>query len=168
MKKSIFLAHAAVIALCYSSPVFAQANGQAGGMNPAGNSTFGGGNSNDTRLSAYAMALIVMHQGRYADAIPFLEQALADRPHSADVLTNLGYAHFKIDDLAVAFSFYQKALAIDPDHKRAHEHLGEFYVVMQDATSADAQLAELTRLCPDGCDEKDALTKAIADSRGHP
>jgi tetratricopeptide (TPR) repeat protein len=163
MKKSIFLASAVMIALCYSSPLSAQANGQAGGMNPVGNSTFGGGNATQVIFNDYALALRLIHQGKYADAIPYLDHALLDRPHSADILTNLGYTHLMIDDPSGSLAYYQKALAIDPDHKRAHEHLGELYLAMHDTASAEAQLAELTRLCPSDCDEKDALAKAIAD-----
>jgi tetratricopeptide (TPR) repeat protein len=68
-----------------------------------------------------------------------------------------------VGDLTGSLDFYQKALAINPDHKGAHEYLGELYLMMHDSNSADAQLAELTRLCPNDCDEKDVLTKAIAD-----
>jgi tetratricopeptide (TPR) repeat protein len=166
MRKSIFLAAAVVIALCASSPVLAQANGQAGGVNPAGNSGFGGGNATSSIFTDYAVALRLMHQGNYADAIPYLDHALIGRPHSADILTNLGYSHFMTDDPSTALADYQKALATDPDHKRAHQHLGELYLALHDTASAQAQLAELTRVCPSGCDEKDALTKAIADYAG--
>ena len=75
----------------------------------------------------------------------------------------LGYTHRMLGDYPGSLDFYQKALAIDPDHKGAHEYLGELYLMMHDSGSANTQLAELTRLCPDGCDEKDALTKAMAD-----
>jgi predicted Zn-dependent protease len=68
-------------------------------------------------------------------------------------------------DLPDALANLQKALVIDPDHRGAHQHLGELYLAMHEPTSADAQMAELNRLCPDGCDEKDALTKAISDYR---
>jgi len=163
MRKPVFLAAAALIALCASSPVLAQANGQAGGVSPVGNSGFGGGNATSAMFNDYAMALRFMHQGDYADAIPYLDHALIDRPHSADILTNLGYSHFMTDDPSAALADYQKALANDPDHKRAHEHLGELYLALHDTASAQGQLAELTRLCPSDCDEKDALSKAIAD-----
>jgi hypothetical protein len=68
-----------------------------------------------------------------------------------------------LGDYPGSLDFYQRALAINPDHKGAHEYLGELYLMVHDSASADGQLAELTRLCPDGCEEKDVLTKAIAD-----
>ncbi|HEY1961326.1 MAG TPA: hypothetical protein VGG69_02820, partial [Rhizomicrobium sp.] len=43
--------------------------------------------------------------------------------------------------------------------------LGELYLKMNQLANANAQLAELTRLCPDSCEEKDVLTKAISDYR---
>ena len=111
----------------------------------------------------YGTAVRLIHRQQYADAVPYLNRALQDRPHSANVLNYLGYTHRMLGDYPGSLDFYQKALAIDPDHKGAHEYLGELYLMMHDSASADGQLAELTRLCPDGCDEKDVLTKAIAD-----
>ena len=111
----------------------------------------------------YSTAVRLIHREKYADAIPYLNRALADRPHSANTLSYLGYTHRMLGDYPGSLDFYQKALAIDPDHKGAHEYLGELYLMMHDSGSANTQLAELTRLCPDGCDEKDALTKSIAD-----
>jgi len=79
------------------------------------------------------------------------------------VLNYLGYTHRMLGDYPGSLDFYQRALAINPDHKGAHEYLGELYLMIHDSASAEGQLAELTRLCPDGCEEKDVLTKAIAD-----
>lgn len=58
---------------------------------------------------------------------------------------------------------YQRALARNPDHRRAHEYLGELYLNMHQPDQARLQLAELTRLSPDGCVEKDTLTSSIAN-----
>src|SRR6185437_1937355 len=46
--------------------------------------------------------------------------------------------------------------------KGAHEYLGELYLQMYDPASAQKELATLASLCPDGCDERDTLAKAIA------
>ena len=69
----------------------------------------------------------------------------------------------KVGQYGTSLDYLQKALANDPDHKAAHQYLGEDYLAMHNVTAASAQLAELARICPGGCDEKDALTKAIAD-----
>ncbi len=110
----------------------------------------------------YAMALRLIHEERYSDAIPLLNRAHDGRPHDADILNYLGFTHRMMGDFNVALDFYQRALQEDPDFKRAHENLGELYLNMHDVASANGQLAELTRLCPSGCDDRDTLTKSIA------
>src|SRR6185312_854939 len=90
-------------------------------------------------------------------------RALQQKPNNADVLNYLGYTHRMLADYPGSLDYYQRALARDPDHKGAHEYLGELYLKMNRLADARGQLAELTRLCSSGCEEKDVLTKAIAD-----
>ena len=52
----------------------------------------------------------------------------------------------------------------DADHKGAHEYLGELYVETGDLASAREQLAVLTRLCPQGCEERKDLEEALASA----
>lgn len=129
-----------------------------------GGGGYGGGFSSmrmPTKPDDYSAALKLIHQERYADAMPYLDKAVAQHPHNADILNYLGYTHRMVGDYPGSLAWYQKALAEDPDHKGAHEYLGELYLNMRDVASARAQLAELARLCPDNCDERDALTKSI-------
>ena len=168
MRKSILLIGAASVALCCAT-AFAMASGGGGGMGGMGG--YGGfGNGGSQSVDNYSTALRFIRRQEYANAIPYLNNALADRPHSADILNYLGLTHRMVGDLTGSLAFYQKALSINPDHKGVHEYLGELYLMMHDSASADAQLAELTRLCPTDCDEKDQLTKAIADyhANAHP
>jgi tetratricopeptide (TPR) repeat protein len=111
---------------------------------------------------SYATGLQMIHQEKYAEAIPYFEHAFAMRPHSAYILNDLGFAHSKLGRYSTAMGFYRQALKEDPDHKGAHENLGELYLDLHDLASAQSQLAELARLCPSGCDERDSLTKSIA------
>ncbi len=135
---------------------------------------YGGGSSmgnmgSQAQLDDYALALRDIHSGNYADAIPHLERALASRRHSAEIMSKLGFANQMAGNNQVAYAWLQKALTEDPDHKGAHENLGELDLVVHDRVSAQGQLAELVRLCPDSCDERDKLTKAIADYQSaHP
>ena len=115
------------------------------------------------RHDEYGQALQLIRHEEYAEAIPHLDHALADHPHNADILNYLGFTHRMVGEYQLSLEFYQKALAEDPDHKGAHEYLGELYLNMHDLTNANLQMAELVRLCPDSCDERDALTKAIAE-----
>jgi tetratricopeptide (TPR) repeat protein len=159
MKKTIFLAATAALALACASPLFAMGGGGGGGMGGYG----GGMGGSMSNADDYSTAVRLIHREKYAEAVPYLNRALMDRPHSANVLNYLGYTHRMLGDYPGSLDFYQRALAIDPDHKGVHEYLGELYLMMHDTASANGQLAELTRLCPNDCEEKDVLTKAIAD-----
>ncbi len=160
MSRSVLLATAAAISLGCATPLFAMGGGGGGGgMGGYGAGSGGGASGADD----YATAVRLIHREQYAQAVPYLNHALQDKPRNANVLNYEGYVHRMLGDYPGSLLFYQKALEIDPDHKDAHEYLGELYLLMRDTASANAQLAELTRICTDGCDEKDALTKSIAD-----
>ena len=155
MTKFALLAATAALAVTWSSPLAAM-----GGYGGGGGGMMGGGIGTD---DDYTMAVKLIHNEKYAMATAYLDRALKSSPHNANVLNYLGYTHRMLGDYPGSLDFYQKALAINPDHKGAHEYLGELYLMMHDSASADGQLAELTRLCPEDCVEKDTLEKAIAD-----
>ncbi|HXM00312.1 MAG TPA: tetratricopeptide repeat protein [Rhizomicrobium sp.] len=159
MRRSI-LCVAVAIGLSAPASVFAMGGG-GGGM---GGGYGGGGMMGGSGMGFddYTMAIRLIHREKYADAIPYLDRALMQKPNSADVLNYLGFTHRMLGDYPGSLDYYQRALARDPDHKGAHEYLGELYLNMHQLGSARGQLAELTRLCPNDCDERDTLTKSIA------
>jgi tetratricopeptide (TPR) repeat protein len=111
----------------------------------------------------YRTAIRLIHHEKYAEAIPYIDQAAVDKPLSASVLSYAGYTHSKVGQYGTALDYLHRALTSDPDNKPAHQYLGETNLAMHNVTAANAQLAELARLCPAGCDEKEALARAIAD-----
>lgn len=162
MRKALYLAVAAFAAL--STDAFAMGGGGGGG--------YGFGNAPSAAFDDYSTGRRLILHERYAEAIPHLEKALAKHPRDADILNYLGYAHRMVgasetdparqSELKISLAYYQEALQIDPGHKRVHEYLGELYLQMNDLPSAQREMTLLASLCPDGCDERDALTKAIA------
>jgi tetratricopeptide (TPR) repeat protein len=120
----------------------------------------------------YATAKRLIHHEQYAQAIPHLESALEKHPKDADILNYLGFTHRMVGmtytdagrdgEFKMSLDYYQRALAIDPNHKGVHEYLGELYLQMHDMTSAQKEQATLASLCPSGCDERETLDKAIA------
>jgi Flp pilus assembly protein TadD len=82
----------------------------------------------------------------------------------ADVYNLLGFSLRKTGDYAKALTFYKKALDFDPEHKGAHEYLGELYVETGQLPKAQEHLATLERLCPKGCEEREDLAKVIAEA----
>lgn len=83
----------------------------------------------------------------------------------ADVYSLMAFSLRKTGDYARALTFYRKALDFDADHKGAHEYLGELYVETGQASKAQEQLAILARLCPQGCEEREDLERAIASAQ---
>ena len=97
----------------------------------------------------------------YAGALKEL-RSLAEDNQQADVYNLLGYTLRKTGDFETALSYYARALELQPNHKAAREYLGELYVETGKMDKANEQLASLTKLCPNGCDERDDLQKFIA------
>ena len=87
---------------------------------------------------------------------------LVDTHEHADVFNLLGFSLRKTGDYKNALTYYQKALDFDPNHKGAHEYLGELYVETNQLPKAREHLAKLVALCPSGCEEREDLEKAIA------
>ena len=80
----------------------------------------------------------------------------------ADVYNLMGFSLRKTGDYTYALTYYKKALDYDADHKGAHEYLGELYVETGQLPKAREHLAILEKLCPEGCEEREDLAKAIA------
>ena len=91
-------------------------------------------------------------------------RVMVDKTQHADVYNLMGFALRKTKDYQQALTFYQKALDFDANHKSALEYLGELYVETGDLPKARAILARLVVLCPQGCEEREDLEKAIADA----
>jgi Flp pilus assembly protein TadD len=63
-----------------------------------------------------------LHRCRYREAEPYLKEALALAPGSVPVLLNMGMLMYATGRFDEAFSFYDRALAADPNHADAHMH----------------------------------------------
>lgn len=83
---------------------------------------------------------------------------------SADWHNLMGYTLRKqaTPQLAEAESEYLQALRIDPQHRGANEYLGQLYVMKGELPKARERLAVLEKVCPGGCEQREALQKAIA------
>ena len=93
---------------------------------------------------------------------------MAETNRHADVYNLLGFSQRKSGDYKNALVNYEKALALDPQHKGAQEYLGELYVETGQMDKAKAMLASLEALCPQGCEEREDLEEAIAAGPGTP
>lgn len=111
----------------------------------------------------FSKAEYLIKAERYDEAIPLLKNVVAKNPQDADAWNYLGFASRRLGRTAEALDYYNKALAIDPNHKGAHEYLGELYLLMKQPAKAQEQLTALQGLCKAGCEEVDDLEQAISD-----
>lgn len=117
----------------------------------------------EARETDFQKAEYLIKGERYEEAIPLLKGVVADNPRDADAWNYLGFCTRKLLRNEESLGYYQKALAIAPNHKGANEYLGELYLQMGDLPKAEAQLAKLKTICPTGCEELEDLEADIAD-----
>jgi Flp pilus assembly protein TadD len=109
----------------------------------------------------YAKAVKAIEAKQFAAAIPLLEDVVTRDANNADAYNWLGYAVRKNGNPAASIPIYQKALALDPKHRGAHEYIGEAYLMLNDLPKAKEHLARLDKLCFFSCEEYRDLKKAI-------
>jgi Flp pilus assembly protein TadD len=98
-------------------------------------------------------------------AIDSLAVAVKRDPGNADIFNLVGYAYRNLGKLDEAFRLYERALALDPQHRGAHEYVGEAYLMAGNLQKAEEHLAVLDKLCLFPCEEFTDLKKKIAEYR---
>jgi tetratricopeptide (TPR) repeat protein len=111
----------------------------------------------------YEQGRLLAKAGEYDWALDVLA-AIANQndPH---VLNYTGYSNRKAGRLELGITYYNKALAIDPNFVLAREYLGEGYVAAGRIDLAQAQLGEIKSRCGETCEEYKDLSKAIASAQ---
>ncbi len=97
-----------------------------------------------------------------------LSAALRDDPRNADAHNLMGYSYRKgaSPDLPKAFEHYNTALKLNPNHRGAHEYIGEAYLMDKKPAEAEKHLAALEKICGNKtCEEYEDLAKSIAAYR---
>lgn len=95
-------------------------------------------------------------------AVDLLSKAASTDPKNPDIQNWLGFAQRKQGNLDAAFAAYNEALKLNPNHRAAHEYIGEAYLLKGDVAKAEQHLAELKRLCsPIPCEALKDLTRAV-------
>jgi hypothetical protein len=111
--------------------------------------------------AAFVQARDLILNGQYDAGIAAM-RALKFDDHP-DVATFIGLAYRKLGRIDEAKSWYQRALATDPNHKLALSYDGMMRVEQGDILGAQANLIRIGRLCGDiNCNEYQALQGVIA------
>jgi Flp pilus assembly protein TadD len=128
----------------------------------------GGGGGPETGRSGavdlsreFAAAQAAIDKQDWSTAISELEQARRKDAKNADVYNLLGYSLRKNGRLDEALDRYQSALRLDPQHKGAHEYIGEAYLLKRQPDKAREHLAKLKGLCGESCEEYQDLARAL-------
>jgi DNA-binding SARP family transcriptional activator len=64
-----------------------------------------------------------------------------------------------------SFRHCERALTLDPDHRGAHEYIGEAYLQVGNRASAEVHLKALEGLCRVPCDEYRELKETVQACR---
>ena len=110
----------------------------------------------------FAAGKQAMAAGDWNAAIAALKSAALRDPRNADIQNYIGYAYRRLRQLEPAFAHYRQALAFNPRHRAAHEHMGSAYLALGDLAAAEEHLVALERICLIPCDEYGDLNRAIA------
>ena len=80
-----------------------------------------------------------------------------------DTFNMLGFSNRKLGNNDEAFSYYNKALDIDPEHLGTHEYIGRLYLNLDQPEESKKHFRILKALCYFGCEELKSLEKAIKE-----
>ena len=76
-----------------------------------------------TADSIFADANKLYLQEKYSEALKAYKQIEEQRLHSEDLYYNMANAHYKMNQIAPAVYYYEKALLLDPNHSDAKHNL---------------------------------------------
>ena len=93
-------------------------------------------------------------------ALPSLRELDQQSPNNLDVLKLIGFSLRRTGKTPEAFDYYNRALALNPQHHGANEYLGELYLETKQLEMAKRRLDVLRQACGD-CEEFQDLPAAI-------
>ncbi len=96
----------------------------------------------------------------WAGAATALAAYTRANPNNADGYNLLGYSYRHLQRYNESLDAYLRALALNPQHRGAHEYIGEAYLSLGRLDKALEHLEALDRLCFFPCEEYRDLKKA--------
>jgi hypothetical protein len=129
-----------------------------------------GGDDADTDAKSGASDPVIVAYERatarkdWTQAAAVARAALVRAPGSAEYHNRYAFALRKgpHPDMDLVFIHYREALRLAPEHRGAHEYIGEAYLMVGDLPKAKQHLAALDRICFWGCEEYEDLKQAVA------
>jgi len=134
-----------------------------GGSSSSGGSSSGSSNSSSSSSSVsalYTQASAKVAAKDYRGAMPILDKIIAKDRRNADALNLMGFCERKLGNTDEALEYYNRALAIKPNHVGANEYLGELYLELKNLPKAEERLKVLAKAC-NNCEEEQELKEKI-------
>jgi len=122
----------------------------------------GGGSRTQTGDPTFVQANMAIQEQNWDRAVELLKKVVERDGTNADAHNLLGFSERKRGNLEAAFRHYDRALALDPKHRGAHEYAGEAFLLSDNLAKAEEHLARLDKLCFFPCEEYTDLQQAIA------
>jgi predicted Zn-dependent protease len=97
---------------------------------------------------------------KFDEALPALQKLDQESPNNPDILNLIGFSLRKTGKMSEALDYYNRALALNPQHRGANEYLGELYLETKQPEKAKERLEVLHQACGD-CEEFEDLQKEI-------
>ncbi len=127
----------------------------------------GGGSDGGDKYKSYGLsvemrkATALVKQKAYSEALAYLQKEVGVDPRNADAWNLIGFSSRKLGDYVTSEAAYDKALAINPNHKGALEYKGELYLTLGNLAGAEELLERLRKSCSFNCSEVKVLKDAI-------
>jgi len=148
---------ALVASLGMATAVFASGSGGGGSSSNSGSNAM---SRQPTYMDVYNQGYSLWKQGRYADAAPYFQQAIAMKGDYAEAYNMLGFCTRKTGDLGKAIGYYETALKLKPNFPEAREYFGEAYLEQGNLAKAVQQYVWLVKARSRNADE---LLEKISD-----
>ncbi len=115
------------------------------------------GKLNDDQI--YQAGYWLAREGKYEEALAELNKAA--NKNDPRILNYIGYSTRKLGRVAEALTYYERALAANPDYTVARAYMGEAFLEQGKVELAREQLAEIEKRCGKTCVEFTELSGQI-------
>lgn len=132
-------------------------------QHPVQAASWGSDTQTGTESRAMKAGRKAVEKEKFTRAVRHLTEAVEETPDNADAHNLLGYSHRKLGNTDKAFEHYNKALALEPEHRGANEYLGELYLETDQLDKAEERLKVLDEACFFPCKEYTDLKNAITE-----
>ena len=114
-----------------------------------------------TQNAEYVAGEEAVKRSDWREAITRLEKVVERDERNANAWNLLGFAHRNLGEMEKSFANYERALALDPQHKDAHEYVGEAYLQVGNLAKAEEHLRALDKICWMPCEQYSELKEKI-------